>query len=170
MPYLPSINNYKPFYIQTDSDASAIDTAERWGMVAKTNPYPAMPEPKEPYKNDFHDEDGDDEANAAMHYQSFTFSVEFYVKAYADGDTSAAAVLRSQMSAFFGHVRNGEFRVYDSYTGLGRRRVRYAGYEESDGGFRARDNWARLMFSVTFKVNDPVTAMTLTDGKIVEIE
>ncbi len=170
MPYLPTITGYKPFYIQCDNDTAAQDTAAVWGLVAKTNPYPALPEPKDVYSNDFLDEDGDDEYNAEMHYGSFTFDVGFYIKAYASGTRPATDVLRSQMAAFFGHIRNGEFSVYDAYTGLGRRKVRYAGYEEADGGFKARDDWARLIFSVTFKVNDPVTAMTLTDGKIVEIE
>lgn len=169
MAWLPFINNYKPFYIQTETDAAAWST-EIYGLVAKSNPYPALPEPKEPYKNDFHDENGDDEYTTAMRYKSFTFKVKFYVKAYANGNTPAADVLRSQMQTFFGCIKNGEFKVYDSYTGLGRQKVRYAGYEEADDAFVARDNWARLIFSVTFKVNDPITAMTLSSGSIVAIE
>ena len=171
MPYLPNIPDYKPFYIQAESDAAAINTAAQWGLVAKTNPYPAMPEPKDPYKNDFHDENGDDEYTAQMRYKSFTFQVSFYVKAYDSTannvTTPAVDVLRSQMAAFFDHIKNGEFKVYDAYTGLGRQKVRYAGYEEDS--FKARKNWARLIFSVTFKVNDPITAMHLSSGSIVAI-
>lgn len=167
MPYLVNISDYKPFYIQTDSDAEAIDTATEWGLVAKTNPYPALPTPKEPYTNDFQDEDGDDEYNDELHYESFTFEVEFYVKAYDNGNTPAVEVLRSQMSAFFEHIRRGEFKVYDAYTGLGRRKVRYADYEE--GKFKARNDWARLTFTVTFKVNDPVTMMRYLNGQITPI-
>ena len=62
MPYTPNIPDYKPFYIQCEDDASAKNTATEWGLVAKTNPYPALPDPKEPYKNDFADEDGEEEA------------------------------------------------------------------------------------------------------------
>lgn len=167
--WLPYINDYKPFYIQAKEDSAAWDTTV-YGLIAKSSPYSALPEPKDVYKNDYKDEDGDDEYNTEMYYKSFTFKVKFYIKAYASGTRPATDVLRSQMAAFFGHIRNGEFSVYDAYTGLGRRKVRYAGYEEADGGFKARDDWARLIFSITFKVNDPVTAMTLTDGKIVEIE
>lgn len=166
MPYIPNITGYKPFYIQKDGDAAAIDTAAEWGLVAKSTPYPAMPEPKETYVNDFMDEDGDDEYTAEMHYKSFTFDVEFYVKAYASGASSAADVLRSQIAAFFAHVKEGEFMVYDSYTGLGRRKVRYGNYSEGEGGFKARGNWARLIFTVTFKVNDPVSSVVLRDGKL----
>ena len=170
MPYLPNIKNYKPFYIQCEGDTAAIDTATQWGLVAKTNPYPAMPEPKEVYSNSFYDEDGDDEYNAEMHYEGFTFDVGFFVKAYASSSQSAVSVLRSQMAAFFEHIKNGEFKVYDSYTGLGRQKVRYAGYSEEDGGFKARDDWARLVFTVTFKVNDPVTLVTLSNGSLIAEE
>lgn len=167
MAYLINISDYKPFYIQTDADATAIDTMREWGLVTKTNPYPALPTPKEPYNNEFKDEDGDDEYNVQLHYEAFTFDVQFFVKAYAVTGKDAVTVLRGQMSAFFDHIRNGEFKVYDSYTGLGRRKVRYAGYEE--GEFKARDDWARLIFTVTFKVNDPSTFMRLQDNKITEI-
>ena len=57
MAYIPNISNYKPFYIQTASDNSAIDTLT-WGMVAKSNPYLALPKPKTPYKNEWKDENG----------------------------------------------------------------------------------------------------------------
>lgn len=167
MAWLPFINGYKPFYIQCDGDVSAMDTASEWGLVAKANPYPALPTPKEPYNNEWLDEDGDDEYTAALYYEAFTFDVQFFVKAYAGSGGDAVTVLRGQMAAFFEHIRKGEFRVYDSYTGLGRRKVRYAGYEE--GEFKARDDWARLIFTVTFKVNDPVTFMRLQDGVITEM-
>lgn len=164
MPYLVDIPDYKPFYIQTDNDTAAIDTAAEWGLTAQTNPYPSLPTPKDPYSNDFYDEDGEDEYTTDMHYESFTFDVGFYVKTFDTDSTLAVDLLRSQMNGFFEHIRTGEFKVYDSYTGLGRQKVRYAGYEE--GEFKSRKDWARLMFTVTFKVNDPITAMTYSDGQI----
>ena len=174
MAYVPYILNYKPFYIQATGDSTAKNTATEWGLVAKSNPYPAMPEPKEPYKNDWKDENGDEEYLASVFYKSFTFDVQFYVKTY---DTvvnnvvtkTAAEALREQVASFFTHIKTGEFKVYDAYTGLGRQRVRYANYSEDSNGFITRDNWARLIFKVTFKVNDPITAMTLTGGSIVAI-
>lgn len=167
MVWLPFIKDYKPFYIQCEGDASALDTAAKWGLVAKTNPYPALPTPKDPYNNEWEDENGDDEYVTLLYYESFTFDVEFYLKAYAETGKDAVTVMRGQMSDFFEHIRNGEFKVYDAYTGIGRRKVRYAGYEE--GEFKARDDWARITFTVTFKVNDPVTFMRLQDGVITEM-
>lgn len=167
MPYLPDIKDYKPFYIQTDSDTAAIDTASSFGMVAKSNPYPLLPEPKDVYTNEWKDEDGDDEYTAKMYYKAFEFDVSFYVKAYSSGSVSSEAVLRSQVDSFFSKVRDGEFRTYDSYTGVGYKGVRYAGYKEES--FLRRGSWTRAIFTVTFKVNSPTARMKYSGGSIVEI-
>lgn len=161
MAYIPDIIDYKPFYIQTDVDTMAIDTTE-WGMVAKSNPYPVLPTPKEVYKNEWMDEHGDDEYNAQMYYESFEFDVTFYIKTIG---TDSEAVLRSQIDSFFEKIKQGEFKVYDAYTGLGRQKVRFAGYGEEE--FKKGKNWTRAIFSVTFKVNDPITRITLSENKLV---
>lgn len=163
MAYIPDILDYKPFYIQTDADAVAVSTTE-WGLIAKTNPFPILPTPKEPYKNEWLDEDGDDEY-AVLHYEAFEFSVNFYVKCFSDGANTAESVLVSQIRSFFDKIKSGEFKVYDSYTGLGWQKVRYAGYNEDD--FTKGSNWARAIFSITFKVNDPISRLSLSGGKIV---
>ena len=165
MIYIPNIADYKPFYIQTDSDVAARDTQE-WGLVAKVNPYPLLPNPKEPYKNEWLDENGDDEWCEKMYYESMQFSVSFYIKAYDTEESSAEDLIRKQVDDFFSLINKGEFRVYDSYNGIGRRKVRYAGYSEES--FTRRKNWARAIFQITFKTNDPVTRMILDDGTIKE--
>ena len=168
MAYIPDIIKYKPFYIQKDVQEGAIETTQ-WGLVAKSNPFPVLPTPKEPYKNEWLDEDGDDEYNAEMHYESFEFEVTFYVKTIGE---DAESVLVSQTRQFFEKIRNGEFMIYDAYTGLGRRKVRYAGYsEESYKHMKESDSskdWARAIFNVTFKVNDPITRIKFQRGKLVE--
>lgn len=166
MAYIPDIIDYKPFYIQTNVEEGAIDTTE-WGLVAKANPFPVLPNPKEPYNNEWLDEDGDDEYNDQMHYESFEFSVSFYVKTLGD---NAESTLISQIDEFFSKIRQGEFMVYDSYTGIGRRKVRYAGFDEEGykRRFKSDKNWARAIFSVSFKVNDPITRIILSEGKLME--
>lgn len=166
MVYVPEIIDYKPFYIQTDADETAVDTTE-WGMVTKTNPFPALPNPKEPYKNDWLDEDGDDEYNKKMHYESFEFDVQFYVKTIG---TNAEAILLSQIDGFFNKIKDGEFMIYDSHTGLGRRKVRYAGFDSNEykRRYMATADWARAIFTITFKVNDPITRVVMDNGKLVE--
>lgn len=166
MIHIPDIVNYKPFFIQRDGDAAALDTMQ-WGLVAKVNPYPLLPTPKEPFKNEWMDENGDDEWVETMRYQSIEFSVSFYVKAYDSDEGTAEQVIRERVDQFFSVIRQGEFSVYDSYNGIGRRKVRYAGYSEEE--FKRRRDYARAIFSITFKVNDPVTRMVIKDGKIVEL-
>lgn len=171
MAYIPKMIGYKPFYIQTVNDAVAVDTTA-YGLVAHTNPYPALPEAKEPYKNDWHDEHGDDEYNVQMYYKAFEFEVSFYVKAFG---ADAESVVRSQMQDFFNSINEGEFMTYDSYTGLGFRAVRYSSFKEDSfmarrvkGSDRTKD-WARCIFSVTFKVNDPISRTHISNNKIVSL-
>lgn len=165
MIHIPSIYNYKPFFIQTESDAAAINTTE-WGLVAKANPYPLLPIPKDPYKNEWHDENGDEEYVDEMYYESIEFSVSFYIKAYDSEEGSAETVIRKNVDAFFSKIKSGEFKIYDSYNGIGRQKVRYAGFAEEE--FSRKDDWARAIFQISFKINDPVTRMVLQDGSIIE--
>lgn len=163
MTYIPNILDYKPFYIQTSADQMAIDTTY-WGMVAKTNPLTAMPDPKDPYKNDWKDEDGVEEYVGRIYYKPIEFEVEFFVKTYDEGGVSSITLLNQQMNQFFEKIRNGEFMVYDSYTGIGRQKVRYAGYSEES--FKARDKWSRAIFKIKFVANDPISKVVLSNGKL----
>lgn len=165
MVYIPDIVDYKPFYIQAEGDSVARNTTE-WGLIAKSNPYPLLPNPKEPYKNEWKDEDGDDEWCINMRYEAIEMSVSFYVKAYDSSTESSEQVLHNQIDNFFSYIRNGLFKIYDSYTGIGRGKVRYAGYEEEE--FVSRDNWSKAIFEVKFKINDPITRYFIENGKIKE--
>jgi hypothetical protein len=162
---IPEIVNYKPFYIQTDMDSMARDTIE-WGLVAKVNPYPLLPNPKEPYKNEWSDENGEEEWCDRMYYKSIEFSVSFYIKAVDSPAGSAEEIIRDSIDDFFSRIKEGVFSVYDSYNGIGRQNVRYAGYSEES--FVRRKNWARAIFQIKFKANDPITRMTMYDGIIIE--
>jgi hypothetical protein len=165
MVYIPDIVNYKPFYIQTELDSMARDTTE-WGLVAKVNPYPLLPRPKDPYKNEWFDEHGDEEWCDSMHYQSIEFSVSFYIKAFDSPAGSAEEIIRDRIEDFFSKIKEGQFKIFDSYNGIGRQKVRYAGYAEES--FTRRKNWARAIFQISFKANDPITRMIMFNGSIVE--
>lgn len=165
MAYIPPMKGYKPFYIQATADFNATDTTA-WGMVAQSNPFPALPDAKEPYKNNWLDSNGDDEYTSVMHYKPIEFSVKFYVKTFATENDSAVKILHDQLDSFFQKIKEGNFYTYDSYTGIGLRMVRYVGYKEEQ--FRARGNYAMLIFEVQFKCNDPITRMTISDNKIVQ--
>ena len=161
MPYVPAIRNYKPFYIQNGTDATAWDTTT-YGLVAQTQPFPEGYEVKEPYKNDWKDEHGDDEYVAAMKFKAFEYTVKFYIKAYpvttSGSEQSAIGVLNGLRSQFINKLVPGEFKIWDSWQEKGYQKVRFVKSAVEERGVTDESAW--MIFSVTFKVNDPATAMT----------
>lgn len=157
MPYVPSIRNYKPFYIQTDSDASAWDTRD-YGMIVQEQPFPDNYEVKEPYKNDWLDEDGDDEYTAVMPRKAFEYTIKLFIQA----DTIAQ--VNSLRDSFRSKITSGSFRIWDSWQERGFASVRFV-CDKVDTR-RITDEYARLIFSVTLKVNDPSTVVAFENGVI----
>ena len=173
MLYVPPIRDYKPFYIQSGSASVATDIKEAYKVVVKTHDYPSYRKPKEPYKNDWKDENGDDEYLAQMYYDAFTFKAECVM--FASGAT-ARADLKAGVLAFQTAI-HGEFSTYDSWTGFGFRSVRLSQFQMPSNGdfdvFRVKSGdtvteYTRLIFTVEFKVNDPVTQMVLSGNAIVQ--
>jgi len=167
MPYVPVIHGYKPFYIQAAADATAWDTTA-YGMVAQTQPFPDDCEVKEPYKNDWHDENGDDEYVAQMRRKAFSITVKFYIKAYpATGSNpqSAVAVLNSLRDSFRSKLIPGEFKIWDSWQERGFQKVRFVKDEVETR--EVTDDFAWMIFAVTFKVNDPSTAVRLNNSNVI---
>jgi len=166
MPYIPTISNYKPFYIQTASDLTAWDTTT-YGLVAQTQPFPDNCEVKEPYKNDWLDENGDDEYVAAMRRKAFEFTVKFYIKAFpttGNHPASAISIINSYRNTFRSKLIPGEFKIWDSWQERGFQKVRFVKDEVETR--EVEDDFAWMIFSVTFKVNDPSTAMKYSDSTI----
>lgn len=162
--FIPTLTNYKPFLIQGEGDGRAIDTLTQFGMVAKSNPYNPMATPKELYANDWHDEDGKDYSLPSdWVVEPLEFSVTFYVKEY-DGDVTAEASLVRYIDAFYNKLTSGWLRTFDSYTGLGYRKVLFK--SASDPTFKRRDNWARAIFTVTFESQDPRSRLANVDGNL----
>lgn len=165
MIYIPDIVNYRPFYVQQEGASVAKNTTE-WGLIAKSNPYPLLPNPKEPYKNEWKDENGDDEWCDDMHYEAIEMSVSFYIKAFAESGSTAYEKLQDQIGDFFEYIRKGKLKIYDSYTGIGRGDVRYAGYAEKQ--YVRRQNWAKAIIEIKFKINDPVTRYMFFGNSIIK--
>lgn len=160
--YKPSIKNYKPFYIQ--GEGSAIDILDTYGIVAMTNPY-KVPSVKEPYSQEWFDEDGKDVYIPSVQvYNSIELEVRFYCKTYTENGVSCVDSLKSQVSSFRELVSKGWLRVVDQYTGIGFRRVRYV--ETSEEEYKHMDDWARLMFTMKFEVEDLRTGMVLSGTSI----
>lgn len=182
------IRDYKKFYIQTG--VAAVDTKATYGLIAKSNPYPILPQPKSPYSNNWPDEDGEEEYLTNMYYESFEFKVEFYISCEPTISTAGVVTetakekMRDQIYEFFDAIEGREFLTYDEYSGLGFGGVRYAGYEEGDYLSRPKvvsytnassqtatitADVCRTTFTVTFKVNEPTSRKTLSNGVIVDL-
>ena len=164
--YIPAIHGYKPFYIQATGDLTAWDTTT-YGLVAQTQPFPDNCEVKDPYKNDWLDENGDEEYVAAMRRKAFEFTVKFYIKAFPVTGTnpkSAIAVLNGLRDTFRAKLIPGEFKVWDSWQEKGFQHVRFV--KDSVEDREITDDSAWMIFSVTFKVNDPSTAMKFSSNSI----
>ena len=173
MLYVPPIRDYKPFYIQSGTAQTATDIKDTYSVVVKTHDYPSFRKPKEPYKNNWFDEHGDDEYLAQMYYEAFTFKAECVMFASGSG---ARADLAAGVRAFQNALA-GEFSIYDDWTGFGFKGVRLSQFQmPSDGNFSAfrvkagstTTEYTRVIFTVELKVNDPVTRMVYSNGAIVQ--
>ena len=160
-----NIRDYQNLYFQADSDQSAW-TEGAYHLVAQVQPYQDNAEVKEPYKNTWFDEDGDDEYTDQMFRKAFEFQVKFFVKASAASNTTAMDEVVAQRNAFRDVLINaGSFKFYDSWNRCGFRGVRFVKDETEER--RIKDGNAWMIFAVTFKVNDP-NAVVLSGSSLVD--
>lgn len=164
MPYIPLIRDYKPFYVQTSADQTAVDILQTYGVVVKKPDYPISWTPKDPYKNNWYDEHGDEEWVDEMYYQAFTFKIQCIVLGNDESDASHAAVL-AQIRSFQAKVGSGELKVYDSWNKTGFAKVRLSGF--SDASFESFGGRCRAFFSVEFKVNNPMASASMAGNAII---
>lgn len=153
----------KPYAIyfkkMNDDDALVVDTFDNWGIVCKDFPFKLHGEAKELPVTDWKDEDGDDEyIPNELKIASYEMDVEFVYK----GDMNTA---NTKIKGFLDYLtgRGGtgaELMVYDTYTKIGRQKVRFVSVDP-DVFYRQEEGGDVIVFVVTFKVNDPVTDITL---------
>lgn len=147
---------YKPFLIQKLKNNSPVRDSKEWGIWIKSIPFLLYPKMKEPAKRSWPDQNGDDEyLPESPVFEAYTMNVDFVFI----GERGTA---NSQIRSFMNYLsRDGEFSIYDTYSALGRTRVRYSSY--SDKAFRRREEENDVVqFTVTLKVNDPITEIRLS--------
>ena len=69
--------------------------------------------------------------------------------------------VRNNIGTFLNHLKLGLFKLYSSYTRIGRQNVRLDSISDS-AKWKSDENGEYLIFEVTFKVNDPVTDVVLS--------
>lgn len=153
----------KPYAIlfkKMRDDALVVDTFDNWGIVCKDFPFKLYGEAKELPSHDWKDEHGDDEyVPRELKIASYEVEVEF---AYKGEMNTANANIKGFLDYLTGRGGTGaELKVYDTYTRIGRQHVRYVSVDE-DVFYRQEDGGDVVVFVVTFKINDPVTEITLS--------
>lgn len=157
----PSIVNYQGLYFQRQSPTAASAASEvlaTYSLIPLVSPKFKMPQPKEPYNIDWKDEHGADEYTDHLFYEAFEIEIQFYIRA------TTVAEIEAARRTFFNAFKEGEFMVYSEYWGNGYQHVRFAGEsEETDNVYNGPGNISR-QFAVKFRVNDPISTVSLNNG------
>ena len=150
---------YAIYFRKMKNDALVVDTLDNWGIVCKEFPFKLCGEAKELPTNEWMDEDGDDEyVPEELKMASYELEVEFVYKGeFGEANTK----IKGSLDYLTGRDGSGaELEVYDTYTKIGRQHIRYVGVEE-DVMWRQEEGGDVVVLVVTFKVNDPITDITL---------
>lgn len=150
----------KPYSIYFKrGEGAVIDTQTQWGIVCKEFPFLLYGESKELPKRDWMDEDGEDvffPSKLAM--QAYDLDVEFAYKGVMD---SANVKIRGFLDYLTGRDGAGSnLSVYDTYTKVGRQGVYVKGVKQ-DVFVRNTSEGDVVVFTVTFRVSDPMTEIVL---------
>jgi len=152
----------KPYSIYFKKENGVvIDSQKEWEIVCKEFPFLLYGESKELPKRDWLDEDGEDTffpSQLAM--AAYDLDVEFGYKGAMD---SANVAVRSFLDYLTGRDGSGTYlSVYDTYTKIGKRGVYVKGVKQ-DVFVRNTSEGDVVTFTVTFRVTDPTTEITLAD-------
>lgn len=153
------------FLIKIGDDGAVTDVFQSYGMVLEDMPSVIPLVPKNIYSHSWPDEDGDDEyVPEVIRYEAVEAEFTFGCRSY-----SADSTVFDMLSAFIAFLQSGTFSFYGERSGIGRQNVRFA--ELHDDARYSRHTLRRngadvteeiLSFTVTLKINDPKTEITLS--------
>lgn len=168
--------SYAKLYIQKKNAATAYETVETFGVWAMEVPFRIAGEVKDLSVNDWKDESGDEEyLPAELPMKAYDMTIKF-------GYKGAKGTGRQHLAAFFNYLRgkswilngvthNGdgtELMMYYELSGIGRQGMRLKSISDN-AEYVVDDDMEAVMPEVTFKVNDPDTDVTLSDGKLMAV-
>lgn len=142
---------------------SVVDTLVTYRVACSEFPFMRLPESKEPASRDWYDENGEDVyiANNGLKFKAYDLEAEFiYVGSVSQIKTDLALFI----NFIYGRNEGGSprLKIYDEYTQTGRRDV-YVKSVSNDLYWNSDSDADKIAtFKVTFRVNDPVTDVTLT--------
>ena len=141
---------------------TTIDTQDVWGIVCKDFPFKLYGDVKELPSQNWFDEHGNEEyIPNHLYINSYDITAEFAFKGTRESANAPIRGFLNYLSGNDGLNQGAELSVYDTYTKIGRQKVRYISV--SDELIIARDdsNGDVFTFKVKFRVNDPITDITL---------
>lgn len=158
------MEKWQNFFLQrmgTDEESQPYPVCEsvnEWGIFCKKIPFKIFDKVKEPALRSWHDEDGDDEyiPEDGLKLEAYKMKVELACKKGGSIDD-----VRDNIGTFLNYLKLGLFKLYSSYTRIGRQDVRLDSISDS-AKWKSDENGEYLIFEVTFKVNDPVTDVVLS--------
>lgn len=153
---------------------ATINSEEEFHMVVSEIPFHFVGDVKEPYSNDWKDEDGVEEylPDEGLRLSAYDMDVTFL---YNGAFNSFAGNLRNFLDYLLGtqtdgngnHIDNGcRLTIYDTYNAVGRQDVRV---KKIDPDVFVKQNVSQgtnqeiAKFKITFRVGDPVTDIPYSD-------
>lgn len=125
------------------------DTKDSYGLWAQHVPFTILPKTKGLVSQTWKDEDGDDVflSQAGAKCEAYDWKVDFV---YFENDGMAHV----RIADFVNRIRGKWLRVHDSYSKTTRDGV-YVSEFDQEPKFKRRGNRDLVIFSVTFRVNNP---------------
>lgn len=167
--------NYKKFLIQQQTYngtsytnvGSVVDSYTAYKVVCQECPFKVLPETKEPAKRDWNDEDGEDTyiPSDGLKAKAYDMEVKFL---YVGKEADMASDLKAFITFINGRNTGGSslLAIYDEYTQTGRRGVYVQNVDNDLFYYNDTDTDAIAQFKVKFRVTDPVTNITNTNGNL----
>jgi len=154
---------YKPILFQKLTTNAVVKDSAAWNIYASSMPFNLSPKAKELPKRSRPDRNGDDEyVPDAMFYEAYEMDVVFVYCIPTTKATGTTGISNTDIKGFLDYIKTGGmFKIYDTYTQIGRTNVRYVDFKPKMF-FRREGINDVVEFTVTLKVNDPVTDITLT--------
>lgn len=148
---------YHEIYIRDTS--GTMFRASEYGIYAVDVPYIDRPTAKEPYKNEWHDEDGDDEYTEQLFFeaQEYEFTCGYKQFNMIDRTHDFEKELAQALGTLFYDID----AIYFECGHWGRKNVRLIGVATDAYVFEDGSGQSILTFKVKLKINDPMTRIKL---------
>jgi hypothetical protein len=136
-------------YSKTMEYEDPFDTKESYGLWVKHTPFTVMPKTKVLISQTWNDENGDDVflSDAGAKCEAYDWPVDFV---YLENDGLA----HERITEFINRIHGKWLRIQDSYSKMTRDGV-YVSEVNMEPRFKRRGNKDLVIFSVTFRVNNP---------------